>query len=519
MKQKLVDLGATQAFSPIFLDYLNHNAKLKSFINRWPSLKSIGQQLEEKAFPNANRKILVERLESQYRYVKGHEEVLKHIEWLKSDRAFTITTGHQLNIATGPLYFILKIITTINACRELNEQFPDFRFVPVYWMASEDHDIDEIRSFHLFGKKYSWETPQTGPVGRMNVEGLKALFQTMPETVQWLEDAYPAGATLGEATLALVNHLFGQYGLVVLEPDHPGLKEIFKPIIRDDLFNHRANDLVEEQSSRLAAAGYKTQIYPRSINHFYLKQGLRERIIQEDGVFKVNHTDLVFTSDEMEKLILESPETFSPNVVLRPIYQEMILPNLAYVGGPAEVAYWLQLKPVFDHYDMAFPVLMPRNFSMIINKGSCNKLQKLGLDVQSFFAPLEDIKNNFVRQHADNEFNLDPEKSAIRDQFDRIKKKAIRIDQTLEGFIGAEENKTLKGLDNIEKRLKKSEEQKLDISINQITSLKDKLFPSGKLQERVENFLTFQLNNPEFIDQLIQGLHPFDFRMHVFYEE
>ena len=300
-----------------------------------------------------------------------------------------------------------------------------------------------------------------------------------------------------------------------MDADDTSLKQCFAPVIEDDLLNHEANKLVEKTNGQLADAGYKTQVYPREINFFYLDNGVRERIVEEEGNFKVLNTKLSFSREEIVTLIKRSPEKFSPNVVLRPLYQEVILPNLAYIGGPAEVAYWMQLKPVFDHYQVPFPMLLPRNFAMVIDGGLVHKMEKLGLEVQDLFLPIEELKENYIRKNAGQPLDLDTEKAGFSRLFDQVENKAISVNQSLKGFVGAEKNKVFKILEHIEKRIKKSEEQKQSIGMRQIENLKSRLFPNGNLQERTDNFLNFYLNNKGFLDELLENLEPFDFRFNV----
>ena len=167
MKVDKIDLGETGLFSPIFLDYIKQKKPLQPFYNLYPFKKNVGKQvkLKKESFSSETRKILTTVLNSQYEGFTISDTLSSNLQKLEQENTFTITTGHQLNIFTGPLYFIYKIVTVINACKELKADFPDYNFVPVYWMASEDHDFEEISYFKLFNKKYIWETDQKGRVG------------------------------------------------------------------------------------------------------------------------------------------------------------------------------------------------------------------------------------------------------------------------------------------------------------------------------------------------------------------
>jgi bacillithiol biosynthesis cysteine-adding enzyme BshC len=432
---------------------------------------------------------------------------------------FTITTGHQLNIFTGPLFFIYKIVAAINMAKILKEKYSSYNFVPVYWMASEDHDFEEINNFRLFGEKYVWETEQKGPVGRFETQTMKSLLDEIPEKPDFFTQCYLDSKNLSKATRIIANQLFGDHGLVILDADEKELKDQFKSIIKDDLLNGKAHQSVQTATKQLEGLGYKSQIFPRPINLFYMDNGLRERIEEVDGKYMVMHTSLSFSKEEIETLIDEHPEKFSPNVVLRPVYQEVILPNLAYIGGPAEVSYWLQLKDVFDHYEIPFPVLFPRLFGMIISKAIVRKMDKLQLDPKAVFKHFSVLKEELIYKDTEPVHDLTGQICEIEKVFDSIKSKVNELDKSLEGFVMSEFKKAEKGIGNIQKRLKKAEEQKEEVSIKQLEGILEKLFPDGNPQEREDNFLNFYINNPNFINELIDLLNPFELNYNILTED
>lgn len=520
MRLEKVKLGETGNFSPIFLDYLSKNEKLKPFYGEFPEVESFKKQIAcKKSFHFQKRVVLNKVLCAQYAGLNKSECLSRNLDLLLQENTFTVTTGHQLNIFTGPLYFIYKIVTAINACKKLKECYPQFNFVPVYWMASEDHDFEEIASFRLFGKKYTWETHQKGAVGRFNPQSIKHILDELPNKISVFENAYRTQPSLACSVRYYVNELFGNEGLVCIDADDKELKSLFKNVIKDDLVNNTASALVEKASKNLEKSGYSSQINPREINFFYLDDQLRERIIKENNTYKVINTDLKFSEKEILKEIENHPEKFSPNVVLRPLYQETILPNLAYIGGPAEIAYWMQLKEVFDHSNEHFPILMPRNFALVINKINAKKFSKLNIDIEDLFLDMQELKNKFISINSENTFELSPEKNVINQLFESIQNKAKDVDQSLEGWVAAEGAKVVKVLENIEKRLKKSEEKNQETELNQLENIKDKLFPSGNLQERTDNFLNFYINNPDLITFLLQKIDAFDYQFNVIIEE
>ncbi|GAB3895491.1 bacillithiol biosynthesis cysteine-adding enzyme BshC [Larkinella knui] len=512
MDCQYLPLTATGQFSNLFLDYISQKEALQPYYNRFPSLEAFEEQFKNRAFDDTKRQTLVEVLERQYQHIPNKPD----FSILAQPNTFTVTTGHQLNIFTGPLYVLYKWITTVNLAKKLNETYPQYRFVPIYWLAAEDHDFAEINHFTLFGKSYTWETEQRGAVGRMNPQELKAIFDEMPEKLFLFEDAYLKHAKLSDAVRWYVNELLGKEGLICLDADDADLKRLFAPIIKDELLNRPTYDIVTKTTRQLEALGYKTQITPREINLFYLDDQLRERIVTDgEDSFEVLNTDLRFSKEEIQALVDEHPERFSPNVVLRPVYQEVILPNLAYIGGPSEVPYWLQLKGIFDHFKIPFPLLMPRNFALYVNPASARKMEKLGVSPEELFWDEVKLRRSYIERISENSLDLSEQKACLEQCFAEILHKSVQVDKSLEGAVLAEKTRLMHTIDHLEKRLKKTEEKNYETVLNQLMTLKNKLFPNGGIQERTENYLNFQLNDPQFIQKLLGIFDPLDSRMLV----
>ena len=507
----------THAFSSFFIDYIQQKESLQKFNNRFPLPENFKDQIQEKtaSFPAQHRQILISTLNEQYKGLVVTESLTSNINSLNDPKTFTVTTGHQLNIFTGPLYFIYKIVTVINACKRLKALYSGHHFVPVYWMASEDHDFEEIQYFKLYGKKYIWNTDQKGAVGRFSTKSIESLFAEIPGDISVFKNAYSKNKTLAAAVRYYVNELFGKEGLVVVDADHRELKKLFRNVIQDDLFQHAPKKLVEEKNKLLESLGYHTQVFARDINFFYLENGLRSRLEKENDTFKVVDTTIEFSADQIKKLIETEPEKFSPNVILRPLYQETILPNLAYVGGPAEVTYWLQLKGVFDYFKVPFPMLMSRNFAMVMDAQTVRKFEKTGLELKDLFEDKNNIFNQWIVKNTSHDLSLAKEIETTHQILTTLKERAGQIDQTLNQFVAAEAKRTLNGLEKIEKKMLKAEKRKQEDKLRQIETVKDALFPNGSLQERTDNFLNFYQQDPQFIQKLIELLDPFDYRFNV----
>lgn len=509
-------LRSTGQFPALLLDYLDKKPAVSEFYTVFPSLENSIQLMEERGrFSQQQRKTLVEVLEKQYADLSQKPD----FQSLLDERTFTVTTGHQLTIFTGPLYVIYKIVTTINLARELKKAYPDYHFVPIYWMATEDHDFAEIASFHLFGKKHTWEEQQKGAVGRLNPQSLANVLSGIGENVSLFERSYLGYKTLADAVRCYMNELFGGEGLVCLDADDEGLKRQFAPVVKDELLNQTSVELVNSTTSALASLGYHTPVHAREINLFYLTDGLRERIIKQDGTYQVLNTDLVFNKEEILAELENHPERFSPNVVLRPLYEEIVLPNLAYIGGPSELPYWMQLKEVFTYFKVPFPMLIPRNFALYVNAANRKRIEKLGLAWEELFLDEVELRKAFVERNAGKTLVLAEEKDGFNQLFDSILGKAAAVDKSMEGAVNAERAKLFNSLENLEKRIKKAEERNQETEVNQLLSLKAKLFPNGSLQERHENFLTYYLNDPLFLSRLMDAFDPLDFRFNILVQD
>ncbi len=515
MKLHSVALRATGQFPPLLLDYLDQKPELNGFFSVFPTLSGAKEAIKQRAdFDPAKRKTLVQVLTRQYADISNAPD----FSLLLSENTFTVTTGHQLNIFTGPLYVIYKIVTTINLARALKETYPDYDFVPVYWMASEDHDFEEIASFNLFGQKHTWQGTPSGAVGRLDPKELETIVNQLPEGTPIFRKAYLEHETLADAARYYMHELFGAEGLVTLDADDAALKRHFLPVIEDELFNQTSSGLVATTTEQLEKLGYHTPVSAREINLFYLKDNLRERLVREEGTFKVINTDQQFTEAEIRQEATDHPERFSPNVVLRPLYEEIILPNLAYIGGPSEVPYWMQLKGVFDQYKVPFPMLIPRNFALYVSAASRHRVEKLGLIYEAIFKEKHQLKRDLVERLSEHPLSLDLEKYAFAEVLSRVVNKALDVDPTMEKAVLAERARLFNSLESLEKRIRKAEARKHDIQLGQLQHVLDTFFPKGTPQERHDNFLNFYLDNRNFIEVLFENFDPLDFKFNILEE-
>ncbi|WP_310558405.1 bacillithiol biosynthesis cysteine-adding enzyme BshC [Flavobacterium sp.] len=518
-------------FSPLMNDYLEQKSDLQSLYNRFPSLENFEAQIEEKKInfngnenSNEKRKVLVSVLEKQYVQINTSETTLNNIKLLNDSNTFTITTGHQLNLFSGPLYFLYKIISTINLTKELKGKYPSQNFVPIYWMATEDHDFDEINYFNFKSRKFRWNAESSGPVGRLSTEGLADFFDIFAQELgsgknaevikKLFKESYLNHSNLADATRFLANVLFGEYGLVILDADNPNLKRSFIPYIKEELTQQTSHKKVIETVEKLK--DYTIQVNPREINLFYIENDLRERIILENGFYKVNNTKTVFSETEILQIVDSHPEKFSPNVIMRPLYQEVILPNLCYIGGGGEIAYWLELKSFFDAVNVTFPILLLRNSVLLATEKQSKKADKLGLTWKDLFSKQTDLLNTKTAQLSEFPIDFTIQKEHLQKQFEALFEIANKTDKSFLGAVKAQEAKQIKGLENLEKRLLKAQKRNFSETLERITALQNELFPNTSLQERQVNFSEFYLEyGNDLITNLISTLKPLDTNFEV----
>ena len=503
----------TNLFSRIIIEYLDKNEHILPFINQFPNKEGFKKLIEQKKNQKVNREVLVNVLMDQYKQVPLNEKVHANIQLLKKETCFSVTTAHQPNLLTGPLYFIYKILHVIKLAESLKKQFSACQFVPVYYMGNEDADFAELNHFTVHGKEYAWNTDQKGAVGRMIIDKklitlideLEQQISVEPhgaEFIEILRSCYKIGESIQLATFRIVHHLFNKYGLIVLIADDARLKSQMKKVFEDDLFYQKPSEIVEASCKKLAEH-YNVQANPREINLFYLKDNSRERIEKENDEFKVLNTDIRFTVNELKEELDKHPERFSPNVILRGLFQESILPNISFIGGSGELAYWLQLKDLFQHYSVVFPVLILRNSFVVVDAKWQARMKRLGLTVTDLFMTEAQIMRKIVQKFSDKPVSLNGKFEKAELLFEEIRQQAELIDPTLSQHITSIKTQSIKLLHELEKKMLRAEKRKFTDQQRQTFKIKHVLFPKNGLQERVENICTFYPKwGSRFIDQL-----------------
>ncbi len=522
-----IPLQTIPGFSKLVAAYLSGHPELKHLYKYDFNIESFAQIIADKAKDNTDRELLVSVLKKQYANIDMTDHTALNIELLRSPTTFTITAAHQPCVLLGPVFNVYKISSTINLAIQLKKKYPEHNFVPVFWMGSEDHDFEELGTTYIYGKKIEWSANPPDPLSKGGVEGgaygrrklagfekvLDEALAIIGEAGKPLIDKLRLGLskfqTFGPYTRYLINELFGHSGLVVIDQDDAELKRKFVPVFEDELKKSSAIKAMDSTMKWLDG-NYSVQATPREINLFYLSENSRERIIRTVDGYEVNNTDLKFTQLEILEIATHQPERFSPNVILRPVYQELILPNLAFIGGAGELSYWMELKAVFEYHKVNFPMLVMRSSMTMINNGIEKKMNKLGLSAIDFFGNPDQTINSFVKSKLSDDIQFDEEKKTIAAMFDSFVEKAEKVDPTLKAAVLAEKQKQLTALDAIEGKIIKAEKRKQEESVNQIRSLYQTFSPNQSWQERIENFIPFYLKDSNFINDAVKYADPFN---------
>lgn len=500
------------------ISYIQHDPKLDPFIAYKPQIEHFPEIIENrKNFP-VDRSLLHRVIKKQYEAL-GISLPPKANDLL-DENTYTVTTAHQPALLTGPLYHIYKIASTIHLANTLNQSLSGSKIIPVFIVSGEDHDWDEINHLHLFGRKYQWERDASGACGRLSLEGLDQLIKSVEDVFSnsphsqtikdLLEGCLQKSTTYAQFHQCLIHALFSHHGLIVLNMDDPELKQAFRSVMEKEITEKFSLAHVPVTQAALEDKGFKPQAFCRPVNLFYLSDGRRERIDPTGEGFLKVESGIHCSQKELLNELTEHPERFSPNVILRPLYQECILPNLAYIGGGGEIAYWLERKSQFEAAGIPYPMLIRRNSLMMIDKGSASLMEKSDLTWDDLLLDTNNLIKKFLVNHSETELEYRDELAMVTEAYHSLAKKAEKKDPSLAKAILAEETKHAKAFEQLGSRLLRAEKQHQDTHIKRIQKLKEKLFPANGLQERHENFLTFYAEYGNvWIDGLIEICDPF----------
>ncbi|MBQ0152243.1 MAG: bacillithiol biosynthesis cysteine-adding enzyme BshC [Chryseobacterium sp.] len=486
-------------------DFLNQT--IEGFEESTFSIENFAKQIQHKksTFEDSQREILSEELSRQLSHLTLSVKQKENIELIKSAETFTITTGHQLNLFSGPVFFVYKILQTIKTCFYLKDHFPEQNFVPVYWMATEDHDFAEINHFKTEQNYFEFNEKSGGAVGRIKVsdttfisyfekEFKDSVFGT--ELILMLKESYQPGNTLTQAIQLFVNRLFSEYGLLILDGDSVALKRQMISIFKDDLLNHQLQNLSQDKVELLTAKYGKVQVNPRDINLFYLSENRNRNRIEAMGEnFHIVDTDQVFTQEEILSELENHTEKFSPNALMRPVYQEKVMPNLAYIGGNAEIMYWLELKDYFQYLSLSFPILIPRNSMLFLKEKTLGKIEKLSLKLEDFFTNFTTITNAKILDQSVVLEAIQKQENQLVNNFSELKSLAENTEKSFGNMVSAEEVRQLRSFNRLRKRLLKAEKVKQSELLERLEMLFLEVHPAKTWQERIFNFSVFFSDN------------------------
>lgn len=518
MNLQFLPFESARIGSRLFHDYISGTPSISPFFAFPPRAEAVESAVNARKNKPVKREQLVAILLDQYQGISISERLKENIQLLKNENTFTLTTGHQVSLATGPLYFIYKIASVIALAEQCKQQHPAWNFVPLYWMNSEDHDFDEINHIWINDQRYIWSRPTEKPIatGRMQLLGMEAFFESLPTNIQSLpsftewKDIYTNSNNLAEATRKLVNRLFGEYGVVVIDQDDARLKRLAFDVFYKELTRHDSFRLVNETSAALENLGYHTQVKPRELNLFYHHpEAGRHRVVSENDKIRVFNTTLEFQVSEMASLTDEQLGCFSTNVVTRPMYQQLVLPDIAYIGGPAEVSYWLQYKSMFEHYGVFYPMILMRDSLLLLNTSIVRKVNKLGITLQELFAEESVWQKTQIGRLA-AEVNFMPVQQTVEQSYQQLAEELAIVDPTLKPAVLGELQKQLNALKNLEAKYLRAWKQKNETLVRQLHEIREAAFPGGELQERHNHIWAHTTDPDQLIRQILSVANPWN---------
>ncbi len=501
----------------LFLDYLYDFEKLKGFYkyNFRDKEQFIAKFKQLSESPKEFRNELSTIINNQYKSFDPSSKTLKNISLLKNKETVAVVTGQQLGILGGPLYTFYKIITAIKLCSHLSERYDNYHFVPVFWLEGDDHDFEEVRSINVLNNnneliKISYNDEATeeeqnrGSIGHLKLKEsigqfLKDYENQLRNTefknpiMENLKSFYTEEKTFKEPFKELLFWLFDQYGLVIFDPQDVKVKELLKPVFKKEIndFRNHTEKLVNISASLEEL--YHAQVKIRPINLFYNYDEGRYVIEPIENEFRLKGKRKKFTLEELINLIEIEPEKFSPNVLLRPICQDFLFPTGFYISGPSEVAYFAQILPLYEFYDIDPAIIYPRSSVTILEKTLKSVLEKYGLSVKDIFTEPNKLKNQIINNVSDKNLEeiFKETKNQIDLAFDNLKEKLFELDKTMGDVTSKYRLKVLGYIDELKGKAAETQKKRYEITLRQIDKASANLFPEMNLQERELSFFHY----------------------------
>ncbi len=447
--------------------------------------------MERSKFTSIQRERLSSALKRQYRSIECHEEVDKNILLLNDSKTFTVTTGQQIVTALGPWMVLYKIATAIKLSKDLANQFPGNCFVPIFWMATEDHDWVEIAEIKKGEEHLKWDNPKGGAVGRLScdttLDAVKHWNAMHPEWVvnDTVMQAYRDHTTLADATRWLVNQVFGHCGLVVMDGDDTELKAMASELFTAELNEQKLFHLAQKHNC------LHGEIDIKSYNVFQLLPGERLRVQNE---FEAN---ILLTQNDFSSC--------SPNVALRIFYQESILPNLAYIGGPSEQRYWNQVAPFFADLNIAQPLFVLRERGVVVPEKWCRKWESLGWNKDQSLHPKQCFELDLRNKYGSAETLL-ALKESILFAYESHYSMIASEDASLLNVAKGDCVKSIQMVEQLEKKIHRARKRKEDETFQFAQRWDDHVNPKNHLAERWDFWIFEWQKNKHIVDVLIENM-------------
>ncbi len=511
-----INFGDIPGHQNLFLDYLYEFENVKEYFNsdfrsRDGYLKIFKSVSEHK---NPAREIMPGILKAQYSSLQPSEKTSDNISKLSSDNTLAVVTGQQLGILSGPLYTLYKIITAIKLSESFSQKYDGFNFVPVFWLEGDDHDFNEVRQIKLPDdnnniKTIGYSTEANEDDDRSSVGTLKFdssindfftnLEQSLRDTefkpaiISKLKEFYAEGKTFKDAFRELIFFLFDKYGLIIFDPQDNAVKELLKPVFIKEVTDFRLHAEKLVITSAQIEEVYHAQVKIRPLNLFYSNEDGRYLLEPVENDFRLKRKRRKFTFEEIISEINHQPQRFSPNVILRPICQDYLLPTAAYAGGPGEISYLAQVNPLYKFYQIPAPVIYPRSSVMILEKNILNVLEKYDLDLLDIIIDPEKVKQKIVEKVSDFTVEETFKDAVIQFEmgFDKIKEGLFRIDKTTADASNRYKTKILSYVDELKEKALEAQKRKHETILRQIDKVSTAVFPHSVLQEREINFVYY----------------------------
>ncbi len=505
--------------TPLFSDYLYDFSRTSGFYAGDFRDDDTGRRIlsSVSSKPWLNRPVLADVLQKQNRAFGNTNKTAEQIERLRDTRTVAVVTGQQMGLFGGPLYTLYKAMGTVKLCELYQKRFHEFQFVPVFWMELEDHDFEEIRSIQLINAEneirllsYSGTDPEnkdkcpinaigiSEDIGRLMQE-VRAVLQTTDftqEILAPLESAYQSGKSVSGAFGQWMAFLMGKYGLILMDPSDSAFKKMAGPVFQKELENTETiHERLKAQSGAVKAAGYEPQVDIEPTNLFMRDSGGVRHVLNKNGFnkFKIKSEDAKSHRAELLRLAETEPARYIPNVVLRPIVQDYLLPTFAYVGGPSEIAYFAQFKPIYEFFGIPEPLVVPRPFVTVLEKKIKKALDKYGLTIEEVFAKQESVVHEIASRNSDRSMTGEWEKlmGDIKNRFSQFEKDLISVDASLKGASETALDKIEKAVKVLSDKTAEAEKRRNELTHSQLGKAVRHLFPNGQFQEREINALYY----------------------------